>query len=601
MGDRLRNISRHTDAVLAVAIIGLILLLIVPLPPFLIDTLICFSIVFSLMTLLLTLYIEKALEFSAFPALLLFLTLYRLGINIASTRMILTRGDAGDIIRTFGDFVIQGNTLVGLILFVLLTTINFIVITKGAGRIAEVTARFTLEAMPGKQLAIDGELTSGLINQEEAKLAREKVSEESDFHGAMDGAAKFVKGDAIASIVITAVNIFGGLLIGMTVKELSWSECWTTFIRLTVGDGIVSQLPALFVSVGAGIMVTRVSKGSVGSAITRQIFHQPKVFLITAITLFILCAIPGMPILVILPIASGLLIYSILKFREKKTLIASPLEVQLGSKNASLIKSLHQQLESIRHQIGNHLGIRIPSASIAAHSEIPPNGWAIKVKGIEVASGQETHLEKLANQLKEEIESHAYAWINRQDIARIIQEVKNYDAAVIEELVPKKLSAGQILKVFQNLLKEGLPIRDSVTLFERLADHVEESGSIDLEQLTEEVRKGISHGISEIFFGKSRIAHVITLDPKVEQMIAVGRGRLSPKAMDKITKGLIKLTEQASKGRLKPVVVASSSSRLYLKQMIEKHLPRLPVLSYNEVSPRIELKAIGTLTDEVLI
>jgi len=265
ISDRLQKLSQHTDVVLAIGIVGLILLLIIPLSPFLIDTLLCFSIVFSLMTLLLTLYVENALEFSTFPSLLLFLTLYRLGLNIASTRMILTRAEAGDIIQTFGDFVTQSNTLVGLVLFALLTIINFVVVTKGAGRIAEVTARFTLEAMPGKQMAVDGDLSSGLITQKEAKKARERISEEATFHGAMDGAAKFVKGDAIASIVITAVNILGGVLIGMTAKGLTWTECWGTFIRLTIGDGLVSQVPALFVSVGAGVMVTRVSRGNLSA------------------------------------------------------------------------------------------------------------------------------------------------------------------------------------------------------------------------------------------------------------------------------------------------------------------------------------------------
>lgn len=305
-GNRLRLMSRHTDAILGAGVVGLVLLLIIPLPPLVLDALLCMSIVFSVMTLLLTVYVENALEFSVFPSVLLFLTLFRLGLNVASTRMILLRSEAGDIIHTFGNFVIQGNGVVGLILFVLLTIINFIVVTKGAGRIAEVAARFTLEALPGKQLAIDSELNGGLINQNQAKEERKKIGAEADFFGAMDGASKFVKGDAIAGVIIILVNLMGGLVIGIGVKGMPWQGCWTTISRLTIGDGLVSQIPALLVSVGAAMMVTRAGGGSLGKTMPRQIFHQPKVLMTTGIFLVFMSLIPGMPVWVILPMSLAL-------------------------------------------------------------------------------------------------------------------------------------------------------------------------------------------------------------------------------------------------------------------------------------------------------
>jgi len=611
-GSRFRLMSRHTDAVLALGVIGLVLLLILPLPTLFLDAFLCISIVLSVMVLLLTLYVDSALEFSAFPSVLLFLTLFRLGLNIASTRMILTEAEAGDIIRTFGEFVIKENTLVGLILFFLLTVINFIVVTKGAGRIAEVAARFTLEALPGKQMAIDSELSSGLITHSQAKEERNKLNLEANFYGAMDGASKFVKGDAIAGLMITSINIAGGLLVGIFVKGLSWQQSWTTMTRLTIGDGLVTQIPALLVSIGAAMMVTRASSGSLGKTVPQQIFHQPKVLIITAIMLLMFSFIPGMPLLVILPLSVILLLAGFFQNKtqtkrkspseEKKehSFLVAPLEIQLGYQVVLFAESLQDKLKEIREKVAFHLGVKVPAVHISDQMDLSPTGWAILIKGVKVASGRDAELHFLVQRLTEQIELHAYELINRQDVAQMLQTVKNYDSAVVDELYPKKLSLGQILKVLQHLLKERVPIRDFMTILEILADQATGEKS-DLEALAEEVRQGLAGKISEEFFGKTKKAHVITIDPRVEQMLTASKGDLRPRAIDKLAQKLIQFQEKGKKKGVNAVILTTVSTRARLKRLIEKQLPDLPVLSYKEVAPDVELSSLGEVSNEVLI
>ncbi len=609
---RIRGFFAHTDAVLAIGVMGLIVLLIVPLPPFLLDALLCLSIVFSVMALLLTLYVENALEFSSFPSLLLFLTLFRLGLNVASTRMILTRAEGGDIISTFGNFVTQGNLIVGLILFALLTIINFVVVTKGSGRIAEVAARFTLEALPGKQLAIDGELSGGFLSQDEAKKAREKVTEEAEFYGAMDGASKFVRGDAIAGLVITFVNIFGGFLVGMTVKGLSWQNCVSTFTRLTVGDGLVSQIPALLISVAAGIMVTRASSGSLSRTLTKQVFHHPKVLFMAGMTVLVLSFVPGMPFLVMLPISAAFLLASYAQGKrkgepqkqEKRTtvhsLLVHPLEVELGYEVVQLADPLFQRLTEIKKHVAAHLGVSVPKVQISDNPDLSGTAWQIRVRGNLVASGRGAELRSLEKALIQVIEQHAHVLLTRQDVAQMIQDVKRHDSVVVEELIGKKLNVGQIVRVLQNLLKEGVPIRDFVSILEILADHAKGDAS-DLEELSEAVRHGLSRGISEEFFGKTHIAHVIRIDPKVEQILNVSKGIVRPATIDKLARSLLTFSEQATSRGLRPVVVTDTVTRAKLKKLIEKQLPELSVLSYKEVASDVELNEIGTVSNEVLI
>jgi flagellar biosynthesis protein FlhA len=608
-GKRFAMISRHTDAVLAIGVIGLVLLLIIPLPPILLDALLCLSIVFSVMVLLLTFFVENALEFSSFPSVLLFLTLFRLGLNIASTRMLLTRAEAGSIIETFGEFVIQGNPLIGLIIFLLVTTINFIVMTKGATRIAEVAARFTLEALPGKQMAIDSELSAGLITHNHAKEERKRLSQESDFYGAMDGASKFVKGDAISSLCITCINVIGGFLIGVTMRGLSVQQCWSTIIRLTIGDGLATQIPALLVSLGAAMMVTRSSSGALGQTLSKEMLHQPKVSLIAAIFLLFLGFVPGMPTFLMIPL-SGILFFlsaNQLKRRSKKpvetpasTFLVFPLEVQLGYQVVLFAESLQNHVKEIRSKVAAHLGIKVPAIHITDQTELPPKGWAILVKGMKVMSGRDADLQILVEKLTEVIEKHAHELINRQDVVQMLQAVKAYDGAVVDELYPKKLSLGQILKVLQHLLKERVPIRDLVTIFEILADHAVGEKS-DAEILAEYVRQGLSSKISEEYFGKTKQAYVITIDPKIEQMLTVSKGVLRPKAIDQLAQRLLDYQEKGKKRGVQAVVLTTVTTRSYVRRMIEKQLPDLPVLSYQEVAPDIKLSSLGEVSNEVLI
>lgn len=612
-GNRFRMITRHTDALLGIGVVGLVLLLIIPLPSFFLDAFLCISIILSVMVLLLTLYVENALEFSAFPSVLLFLTLLRLSLNIASTRMILTQGEAGAIIQTFGAFVIQGSEIVGLLLFFLLTLINFIVVTKGAGRIAEVAARFTLEALPGKQMAIDSELSAGLISQAQAKEERKRIASESDFYGSMDGASKFVKGDAIAGLIITLVNIAGGLIIGMTAWEMSWQHCWATISCLTIGDGLVTQIPALLVSLGAAMMVTRASSGALGKTVPQQIFNQPKVLIITAAMILIIGLIPGMPLLLMV-FLSGLLFiagYLQLKWQTKQkkrithettmgSFLVPLLEIQLGYQALICAQPFQDRLTDIREKVAAHLGIRLPSVHISDQIDLPPSGWSILVKGVKMATGREAELPFLIKKFTEIVELHAYELINRQDVALMLQEVKRHNGAVVDELYPKKLSLGQILKILQHLLKEGVPIRDFITILEILADHAQGEKS-DLEALTEEVRQGMAGKISEEFIGKNKYAHVITIDPKIEQMLTASKGVLRPKAIDQLARAVMQLEEKAKRQGVKPIIVTTVSSRAQLKRIIERQLPSVPVLSYKEITADVNLTHLGMVSNEVLI
>ncbi len=610
--NRFRQLSHHTDAVLGLGCVGLVLLLILPLPPLFLDIFLCISIVFSVMALLLTLYVENALEFNAFPSVLLFLTLFRLGLNIASTRMILTDAEAGDIIDTFGSFVIRDNIFVGLILFALLTIINFFVVTKGAGRIAEVAARFTLEALPGKQLSIDSELSAGLISQVQAKEERKNLTLEADFYGAMDGASKFVKGDAVAGLIITIVNLIGGLIMGVAIKGLDFKNCWVTISRLTIGDGLVAQIPALLVSVGSAMMITRASSGALGKTIPKQFLHQPKVLTLTALLMLMISFIPGMPLFVTIPLS--LVLFAAGFFKGKKKLketiqtqerpecsfLVPSVEVQLGFQAVIYAEPLHDKVKEIREKILHHLGINIPSVHISDHSELSPTGWAIRIRGVRVISGRDNELNFIADRMREAIENNAHELINRQDVARMLQSAKTYDSAVVDELYPKKLALGQILKVLQSLLRESVPIRDFVTILEILADHASGEKS-NIEELVEHVRQGLSGKISEEFFGKTRRAHVITIDPKVEQTLTASKGVLRPKVVDQIAQKLLGLSEKGKKKGVTPVVLTTAATRGQLKKLIEKQLPDLPVLSYKEVAHDVELSSLGEVSNEVLI
>jgi flagellar biosynthesis protein FlhA len=687
------NLNKHMDVVMALAVVGIVLLLVVPLPPVLLDGMISLSILLAVTTLLMTLYVEEAVDFNSFPALLLFLTLFRLGLNIASTRMILAEAQAGDIIKTFGEFVTGGNQVVGIVIFILLTVINFVVITKGSGRVAEVAARFTLDAMPGKQMSIDADLNAGVIDETEAKMRRGKITAEADFYGSMDGASKFVRGDAIAGIVITIVNIIGGLIIGMAMKGMTWQEASEVYTVLSVGDGLVSQIPALLISVGAGIIVTRStsSKENLGAAVQKQLFNNPRVLFMTSGIVLFLSMVPGMPVSVMLPIsgALGLYSYSIWKASKEeltdldtamtapkdeeeeggssgddveRALFVDPMEIELGYGLIPLVDStqggdLLSRITVIRRQIASELGVVVPPIRIRDNMSLESDAYSIKIKGIEVAEGKlyldsylamnPGNVEKqisgiktvepafglqalwisgsqkdaaeaagytvvdtlsvIATHLTEVIHAHAYELINRQEVTKLLDNAKAHAETVVEELVPTLLTNGQVLKVLQNLLKERIPVRDIVSILEVLADHAAQT--TDTMVLTEYVRQGLARSISKQFADEGSVIHAITMDPKVEQMVSESiqknefgsRIILRPTTAQKIIEEIGKFFEEASKEGIQPIVLTSPTIRLHFKQLIERNLPRLSVLSFNELSPEIEIMSVGSVSNEVLM
>lgn len=615
--------GKQGDALLATFLIGVILLLIIPLSSFLLDAFLCLSIVLAVMTLLMTLYVENPLEFSSFPTLLLFLTLFRLSLTIASTRMILTRAEAGDIIHTFGDFVVQGNWIVGLILFALLTVINFTVVTKGAGRIAEVAARFALESLPGKQMAIENDVSSGALTQQEAKQVREKIGAQADFYGAMDGASKFVRGDAIASLLMIFINLIGGMILGIGGKKLAIGECIELFVRLTIGEALVTQIPSLLISVGAGVIVTRASSESIGRVLPRQLFMNPKVLILGSGILFGLSLVPGMPFFLMASIASLIAFYGYRLMRKSSLSAISsttssievenpisfyPIEIHLGFQSLALANLLLQKIGEIRKILTEKWGIRIPAVHIADHLQLPPKGYRLKLRGIIVASGRVDSLDIFSNYLFEVLESHLYELINRQDVIRMMESAKLVDAALVEELIPERLKVGQVLRILQNLLKEGIPVRDFVGILELIADHLPRKGEIDLELLTEGVRQGLSRGISQHFFGEKKIAYAIMFDPKVEQTLQAAFQKeefknqmiLRPATAQKIRASLMMLLEKAQEQGIRPVVLMHPCARRPLRHILEKELPHLPVLSFGEIDAEIEVRSLGAVTTEVL-
>lgn len=608
----------NKEAAIAAAFIGAILLLVIPLPPLILDLLICLSFAFSLMALSSVLFVKEPLDFSSFPSLLLFLTLYRLALNVASTRLILAEGEAGKIIHTFGSFVIKNNATVGLILFLLLVLVNFIVITKGAGRIAEVSARFILEALPGKQLAIDSDLERKVLSIPQGKKARAKLASEADFYGAMDGASKFIRGDAIASLIITFVNIIGGILIGFFSRGLSIHECWSTYACLTIGDGIVTQIPALLISVSAGLMLTSSSSLSVGEALAKQMWMSSKTLLLTGTTLFLLSFIPGMPFWVISSIALCLCAAGIKRKKNLKekdeivegpeeemvSFIIPPIEISLGKYLVKEAEKLTRECQSVRMKLASTLGTILPLEQMREEKRLRSSDYQIKIKGGVVCLGEGRA--NFASDFEKVTRNHAHLLLHRQETARLIETARMYDAVVIDELIPKKLVIGDILKVLQNLLREKISIRDFISILEVLADNVKENEKPDLDLLTEVVRQKLSRAIlATTFEGKKEIL-VITLDPKIEAMISAAivskKNSVSllllPKMAEKLTESLKNLVEK--QGGEQPIILTTASSRRHLRRLIEKRLPDTPVFSYKEIESDYRLRSAGVLSSDVL-
>lgn len=579
--------AKSLETVLSFGVIGLILLMIVPVSPFVLDLLLSFSLVLSVLTLLLTLHVKNASEFSSFPSLLLFLAFFRLGLNIASARMILTKAEGGDIIATFGKFVSNDSPFIGFVLFIFLMIINFIVITKGSGRIAEVAARFVLEGMPGKQLAIDSDLNSHSISHEEAKNARKKIASEAEFYGAMDGASKFVRGEAIASLLITGVNILGALFVGSTVEHGNVSESIMIYLRLAIGDGLVSQIPALIVSLGAGVILTKVSNESLIKTLPNQIFSHPKAFLVTSVLMLTLGFIPGMPKMVLLPLSALLFIYYMKN--TQKPIQTRGIELIFGTKKEALLRSFKNK------KWGQTLDF-LPDISMRLSRDIDPLSHQIKIHGVTFLN---SNSEQVDADLERVIQENCHQFINRQYVAEKLEEIRGFDAALVTEILSKKVSFGLILTILQNLLKEGIPINDFHSILSVIADNTNH----DPLHLTEAIRKRLSKGIFQHFFGDKSHLHAITLDPDVEEMITVanqnGRLLLRPKTAEKIEKMVDVLKEKGKKSGVKPAILTSVKTRVALAHLLEKK--GIPVFSFNEISEEIEIKSLGIITNDVLI
>lgn len=668
----------------SILIVIILAMLVVPLPGGLLDVLIAANFSISVAIMLLTMYTHEPLEFSVFPSLLLVMTLFRLAINVSATRLILTKSTGGRIVEAFGEFVVGGNPVVGFVIFLILVIIQFVVITKGAERVAEVAARFTLDAMPGKQMSIDADLNAGLITEEEARRRRQDIEREADFYGAMDGASKFVKGDAVAGLIITAINLVGGFAIGMLQHGLSAQEAWQRYALLTVGDGLVSQLPALVVSSAAGIIVTRTtSRENLGADVASQITSSPRVLIITGASLMGMAVLPGLPKIPML-VLGALWIwlgYTVRRSREeqerqkreesyrremeeqKKPEAASgllkvdPLEIEFGLALLPLADpsqggDLMDRIVMVRRQLASELGILIPSVRVRDNfASLGPNRYRINLRGVEIASA-EVYPDRLmamegpsttrtiqgipgkepafgidviwipktmrdeaesagytvveasavvATHLTETLKKNAHRLLTRQETQRLLDLVKSEDATCIEEAIPNLVSVGEVQKVLQNLLREGIPIRDLVTIMENVADAARVSRDVDY--LTLRVREALAPLITrELGLDKGPFA-VATLDPAFEKEIleatrkgdrgsyvALSAERLS-QMMRAISDGM---SEVAGKAPC-PVLLTSAAVRSQVYEIACRVVPGIHVVAYEELDETAQAEAVKVI------
>lgn len=676
-------IVKTKDLTILIGIIGIVLMMVVPLPTSLLSFLLILNIAIALIVLLVSMNTKDALDFSIFPALLLVTTLFRLALNVSTTRHILAHANGGRVIETFGNFVTHGSLAVGFVVFAILVVVQFIVITKGAERVAEVGARFTLDAMPGKQMSIDADLNSGLIDEQEARKRREKIEREADFYGAMDGASKFVKGDAIAGIIIVIINLLGGLAIGMLVHDMSIGEAARTFSVLTIGDGLVSQIPALLISTATGMVVTRsATEENFAADITRQLMLFPKLLYIVAGTLAVLGLFTPIGFWTTIPLAATFVFFALRMQKniqeqqveqeqqeEEKELEqvknpesviqllqVDPIEFEFGYGLIPLADAqqggdLLDRIVMIRRQCAMELGFIVPVIRIRDNIQLKPNEYVIKIKGNVVARGEilmnhylamspgvedesitgiattepafglpalwidEEMRERaelsgytvvdppsvVATHLTEMIKRHAHELIGRQDTKTLIDKVKENHPALVDEFIPELLQVGDVQKVLANLLKENISIRDLVTIFETLADYARFTKDTDL--LTEYVRQALSRQITQQYVPDGRSLKVLTIGPGLEKKISEAiqqteHGRylaLDPASTQQIYQSLQTQFKKFAQTGQQPVLLVSPSIRLYLKQLLERMVRDVPVLSYNELEPNIEIQSVGVL------
>jgi flagellar biosynthesis protein FlhA len=685
----LRKLMQHTDLLAAVGVVLIVTMLVIPLPAALLDLFITLNISCGLAIVVATLYLNRALDFASFPSLLLLTTMFRLAINVSVTRLILTRGDAGNVVAAFGHFVVGGNVVVGLVIFLILIVIQFVVVTNGAGRVAEVGARFTLDAMPGKQMAIDADLNAGLITDEEARNRRAEIAREADFYGAMDGASKFVKGDAMAAVLITLINLIGGVVVGVMQQGLPFSEAIQHFSLLTVGDGLAAQIPALLISVATGIIVTRAASDTdLGSDVASQVLGQRKAPMVAGGVICAFALVPGLPKLPFLLIGGGFLALgwamrdggplaqedpavaaaaaladvegtAVPTPRDAalEALSLDPLELAIGFGLVPLVDAgaggtLLSRVSVIRRQIAADLGMVIPPVRIHDELGLDSHEYVLKVRGSEVARGRLMAGHQLAmdpgdavgslpggvpttepafglppprvapappagaealgftvvdgesvivTHLTETIRAHAADLLSRQDVRQLLEQLKESNAAVVEEVVPDVLTLGEIQRVLQALLAEGVSIRDLGAIVEAVGDKARVTRDPAL--LAEYARQALGRTITAPHVDGEQRLRAIALDPAVEAEVAAAITAttdgeflaMEPSRAQALVSALRTQVEHGVARGTRPVLLCSARVRRHLRRLVEQAIPQLAVCSYNEIAPGISVETIGVI------
>lgn len=679
------NLKKRVDILVGFGIIGIILMIIIPLPPFLLDIMLAMNIGFSVLILLMTIFSTSILELSIFPTILLVTTLFRLGLNISSTRLILGQGYAGNVIESFGSFVVGGNYVVGIIIFLIIIIIQFVVITNGSSRVSEVSARFTLDALPGKQMSIDADLNAGMINEKTARKRRKELQQEAEFYGSMDGASKFVKGDAIAGIIITTINILAGIVIGVVMLDMDFMESIQTYTRLTIGDGLVSQIPALIISTSAGILVTKVnSDENFSNQLGKQLISIPRAVLMAGIVLILLGLLPGLPKLSFFTLGAGAIFIGYTLNKEEKseendvlheieetptpeeslenaedvsTLInVEPIEVEIGYGIIPLADEsnggdLLQRIVSVRRQCAIDMGIIVHPIRIRDNLQLEPNQYSIKIKGIPVTTyelmpnmllcmnpmGMDIDMEGISTKeptfgldalwiekdkaeeaelygftvvdpttilvthLLETIKARSHELMGRQEVKAIIDATRERYSAVVDELIPDLMTLGEVQKIFQNLLKEKVSIKDRVTILETLADNARNTK--DLELLTEYVRMAMSRSICFELIDDNNSITVTTLSMEIENLVANSLQRsvngtypaIDPDTTNKIFKGIQSTIESINFNNNRPILLVSPKIRAPFRKLVEMVFPNLTILSLNEIPSDVQIKSQGVV------
>ena len=675
---------KKNDLFIGIYLLAAVLFFIISIPSWLLDILLAINILVAMVVLFNSLFAKEVLDMASFPTMLLFTTIFRISLNVSSTKLILKNGDAGKVIDTFGKFVGGGNLVIGIIIFIILIIVQFIVINKGSERVAEVTARFTLDAMAGKQMAIDSDLNTGAITDKEAAERRKKLQQENSFFGSMDGATKYVKGDATAGLIITGINLVGGIVMGMVYGGLSINDALSKYTILTIGDGLSSQIPSLLISLATGVLVTKASSdGELGDEIVGQLFSMDRVLIMVGAALSVLGILTPLPWYIFVPLGAALIFYGrklgtkageakieesaeqeeneAQEIRKPENVVSllnvDPIELEFGYGIIPLADvnqggDLLDRVVMIRRQIALELGAVVPIIRLRDNIQLNPNQYVIKIKGIQVSEGEilfdhymamnpgyveeeitgiptfepsfhlpaiwitESQRERaeslgytvvdppsiIATHLTEVIRQHIAELLTRQDVQNLSNNIKDNNSTLIDELVPKLMGIGEIQKVLQNLLEEGISIRDLVTILETLADHAAVTRDPDI--LTEYARQGLKRAISSKYFTVGEVTNVVTVDPAIEQEIMnsvknTEQGSylsLDPERSKKIVEALgneLKKLEDMGKN---PIVITSPIVRMYFRNLAKDYYKDIIVISYNEVESNVELQSVGMVT-----